>query len=100
MPDLSKQIGGPKAAKDPSLHQAVGIPAAAAAAGVMASFLGAPQMPLISNAPGAAGRGVPMADPLTVHLAGLSRYQLYEIIHLMKVSCEFVFFLLGLSNGN
>ena len=82
--DLSKQAVGPKVGRDLSLHQAVGITAAVSAAGVMAGLLGAPQMPIRSNATGGAGR-VAMTDPLTAYLAGLSRFQLYEIIHLMKV---------------
>mgnify|MGYP007007550666 FL=1 len=82
--DLSKQTVGPKVARDLSLHQPVGFHAAVSAAGVMSGILGSPQMAVGSSAVGVNGR-VPTADPLTTHLAGMSRFQLFEILHLMKV---------------
>ena len=82
--DLSKQTAGPKVARDLSLHQPVGFHAAVSAAGVMSGILGSPQMAIGSSAVGVNGR-VNMADPLTTHLAGMSRFQLFEILHLMKV---------------
>jgi cleavage stimulation factor subunit 2 len=82
--DISKQTSGPKTSKDLSLHQAVGVHVAVSAAGIMAGILGAPQTPIGSCIGGSNGRAQ-MTDPLTIHLASMSRFQLFEIIHLMKV---------------
>ncbi|KAF8062820.1 hypothetical protein N665_1195s0007 [Sinapis alba] len=74
--DSQKQIGG---AVDSSMHQPVGIQLAMQAASVMAGALGGPQVGLQS------ALQVPASDPLTLHLAKMSRTQLSEIITSIKL---------------
>lgn len=76
MSDSQKQVGGPV---DSNLHQPVGINLAISAASVMASALGGPQVGTQSTLQ------VPASDPLTLHLAKMSRSQLSEIISSIKV---------------
>eukprot|EP00250_Pteridium_aquilinum_P008240 c17794_g1_i2 orf=315-2039(-) len=82
--DVLKQTGGPKAARDPSLYQPVGLPSAVSAAAVMASLLGAPQLSGGSIGPVGSGRPPPGIDALTYHLAGMSKHQLYDVLNQMK----------------
>ncbi|KAL0683176.1 hypothetical protein Bca4012_050024 [Brassica carinata] len=71
-----KQVGG---AVDSSMHQPVGIHLAMQAASVMADALGGPQVGSQSTLL------VPASDPLTLHLAKMSRTQLSEIITSIKL---------------
>ena len=64
---------------DSSMHQPVGIHLAMQAASVMADALGGPQVGSQSTLL------VPASDPLTLHLAKMSRTQLSEIITSIKV---------------
>ncbi|KAI5076568.1 hypothetical protein GOP47_0008633 [Adiantum capillus-veneris] len=82
--DLSKQSGGLKGSRDVSLYQPVGLPAAVSAAAVMASLLGAPQSSAGNIAQLGVARPPPGIDALTVHLAGMSKYQLYDVLNHMK----------------
>lgn len=82
--DVLKQTGGPKVVRDASLYQPVGLPAAVSAATVMASLLGAPQLSVGSIAPMGAVRPPMGIDSLTIHLAGMSKHQLYEVLNHMK----------------
>ncbi|KAG2313120.1 hypothetical protein Bca4012_027694 [Brassica carinata] len=74
--DSQKQIGG---ALDSNMHQPVGINLAMQAASVMAGALGGPQVGSQS------ALQVPASDPLTLHLAKMSRTQLSEIISSIKL---------------
>lgn len=51
----------------------------------MASLLGAPQLSVGSIAPMGAVRPPMGIDSLTIHLAGMSKHQLYEVLNHMKV---------------
>ncbi|CAN7086582.1 unnamed protein product [Brassica oleracea var. botrytis] len=74
--ESQKQVGGPV---DSNLHQPVGINLAISAASVMAGALGGPQVGTQSTLQ------VPASDPLTLHLAKMSRSQLSEIISSIKL---------------
>ncbi|XP_048604393.1 cleavage stimulating factor 64-like isoform X1 [Brassica napus] len=74
--ESQKQVGG---AVDSSMHQPVGIHLAMQAASVMADALGGPQVGSQSTLL------VPASDPLTLHLAKMSRTQLSEIITSIKL---------------
>ncbi|CAH8331711.1 unnamed protein product [Eruca vesicaria subsp. sativa] len=74
--ESQKQVGGPV---DTNLHQPVGINIAMSAASVMAGALGGPQVGSQSTLQ------VPASDPLTLHLAKMSRSQLSEIISSVKL---------------
>lgn len=76
MSESQKQVGRPV---DSNLHQPVGINLAISAASVMAGALGGPQVGTQSTLQ------VPASDPLTLHLAKMSRTQLSEIITSIKV---------------
>ncbi|CAA0821455.1 Cleavage stimulating factor 64 [Striga hermonthica] len=76
--DALKQLGGP--AGQSSLHQPMGDSVAVAAATVMAGALGSGQ-----NQIGLQSQPMLGADPLTRHLAKLSRSQLIEVMSAMKV---------------
>lgn len=65
---------------DSNLHQPVGINLAISAASVMAGALGAPQVGSTQST-----LQVPATDPLTLHLANMSRSQLSDIISSIKV---------------
>ncbi|XP_062099556.1 cleavage stimulating factor 64 isoform X3 [Humulus lupulus] len=72
--DLPKQVGGPSILGDSVQHQPIGLHVAISSAAVMAGVLGGSQGQLASA-----------NDPLSLHLAKMSRNQLYEIISDMKV---------------
>lgn len=76
--DPQKQIGGPAVHGDSGLHQPVGLPVAMAAASVMAGALGGVQT-------GLQAQPTVGTDPLTLHLAKMSRNQLNEILSEIKV---------------
>lgn len=79
MTESQKQIGGPA---DSNLHQPVGLHLAITAASVMAGALGGPQ---VGSQFTQSALQVPASDPLTLHLAKMSRSQLTEIISSIKV---------------
>ncbi|XP_074280346.1 cleavage stimulating factor 64 isoform X2 [Silene latifolia] len=82
--DVPKQIGGPAVNVDATLHQPIGLPIAMTAASVMAGALGGPQISqIIQN--GLQNQASVGNDPLTHHLAKMSRTQLNQIVHEMKV---------------
>ncbi|KAL1212456.1 Cleavage stimulating factor 64 [Cardamine amara subsp. amara] len=77
--ESQKQIGGPG---DSNIHQPVGIHLAMTAASVMAGALGGPQ---VGSEFTQSTLQVPSSDPLTLHLAKMSRSQLTEIISSVKL---------------
>eukprot|EP00249_Psilotum_nudum_P015459 c25337_g1_i2 orf=236-2245(-) len=95
--DTQKHTSGVRPLGEASFDQPLGITVAAAAAAVMAGALGGSQVPVIMgqgqignmgsngqpNGGGGAGSAVGN-DPLTNHLAGMSKHQLYEIVSQMK----------------
>ena len=76
MSESQKQFGG---SVDLNMHQPVGVNLAISAASVMAGALGGPQVGTQSTLQ------APASDPLTLHLAKMSRSQLSEIISSVKV---------------
>ncbi|KAF4377170.1 hypothetical protein G4B88_009162 [Cannabis sativa] len=72
--DLPKPVGGPSIQGDSVQHQPIGLHLAISAASVMAGVLG-----------GSQGQLALANDPLSLHLAKMSRSQLYEIISDMKL---------------
>lgn len=86
-----KQFGGPAALVDTTVHQPIGISVAMAAATIMAQVLGAAQTGAGSNQIGV--QPALGSDPLTLHLAKISRNQLNEIMSELKVSFQKIFFL-------
>lgn len=83
--DAVKQFGGQAVLGHPSLHQPVGDSVATAAASVMAGALGAAQTASIPNQTGLQNLSLLGTDPLTRHLAKLSRSQLTEVLAEFKV---------------
>lgn len=81
--DLQKQLGGPAIQVDSAQHQPIGLHIAITAASVMAGALGGPQAGTHANQ--LQGQSAPANDPLTLHLARMSRNQLNEIISALKV---------------
>ncbi|VVA94960.1 unnamed protein product [Arabis nemorensis] len=77
--ESQKQIGGPG---DSNMHQPVGVQLAMTAASVMAGALGGPQ---VGSQFTQGTLQVPASDPLTLHLAKMSRSQLSEIISSIKL---------------
>lgn len=73
-------MGTPALLGDASQHQPVGLQIAISAAAAMAGALGGAQA-------GMQGQLALANDPLTLHLAKLSRIQLNEILYDMKVRC-------------
>ncbi|RVW69291.1 Cleavage stimulating factor 64 [Vitis vinifera] len=80
-----KQVGGPAILGDAALHQPVGLPLAMAASSVMAGALGGAQAGSKSNQNGFQSQAMLGSDPLTLHLAKMSRNQLNEVISDLKV---------------
>lgn len=78
MTDHQKQFGGPATPGDTVHHQPIGLHIAITAATVMAAALGNPQVGMPNQLTSA-------NDPLTLHLAKMSRNQLNEIISDLKV---------------
>ncbi|XP_021729430.1 cleavage stimulating factor 64-like isoform X1 [Chenopodium quinoa] len=82
--DAQKQVGGTVSVGDAALHQPIGLPIAMTAASVMAGALGGPQTgQIIQN--GLQNQSLVGSDPLTHHLAKMSRSQLNQVIQEMKV---------------
>ncbi|KAI3685455.1 hypothetical protein L6452_34698 [Arctium lappa] len=79
-----KQIGGPAVYGDPSLHQAVGIQVAMAAAIVMAGALGGAQTNTNTSQNGVQSQPILGNDPLTLHLAKMPKGQLAEVLTELK----------------
>ncbi|KAL8530360.1 hypothetical protein ACS0TY_007409 [Phlomoides rotata] len=80
--DAQKQIGGPAILGNPSLYQPVGDSVAMAAATVMAGALGSSQTAISSNEIGLQNQS--LLDPLTRHLAKMSKSQLTEVVSELK----------------
>ncbi|POO00294.1 Splicing factor-like protein [Trema orientale] len=76
--DPQKQVGGPAIHGDSVQHQPIGLHIAITAAAVMAGVLGGAQA-------GMQGQLALTNDPLTLHLAKMSRSQLNEIMSEMKL---------------
>ncbi|XP_073280835.1 cleavage stimulating factor 64-like isoform X1 [Primulina huaijiensis] len=82
--DPQKQVRGPVALGDPNLYQALGDSVAMAAATVMAGAIGAAQTASSSDQIGLQTQALFSIDPLTLHLAKMSRNQLTEIMAELK----------------
>ncbi|KAL8474492.1 hypothetical protein ACS0TY_031087 [Phlomoides rotata] len=82
--DAQKQIGGPAVLGHPSLHQLIGDSVAMAAATVMGGALGSAQNATTSNEMGLQNQSLLGTDPLTHHLAKMSRSQLTDIVSELK----------------
>ncbi|KAL8513289.1 hypothetical protein ACS0TY_019481 [Phlomoides rotata] len=82
--DAQKQIGGPAVLGHSSLHQPIGDSVAMAAATVMAVALGSAQNATTSNEIGLQNHSLLGTDPLTRHLAKMSRSQLTDIVSEVK----------------
>eukprot|EP00252_Welwitschia_mirabilis_P013601 TRINITY_DN2992_c0_g1_i3.p1 TRINITY_DN2992_c0_g1~~TRINITY_DN2992_c0_g1_i3.p1 ORF type:complete len:372 (-),score=92.53 TRINITY_DN2992_c0_g1_i3:594-1709(-) len=89
--DNQKQTPGSTISGDPSYTQPIGLSVAAAAASVMAKALGEAQTSTVDQTHGSGHlRNNPGGgnDPLTLHLASLSKKQLYDILHETKVLAQ------------
>lgn len=84
--DHQKQVGGPTPHGESVQHQPIGLHIAITAAAVMAGALGGVQAGMQSNQIGVQGQSALANDPLTLHLAKMSRNQLNEIMSELKVS--------------
>ncbi|KAL0416863.1 UNVERIFIED_CONTAM: Cleavage stimulating factor 64 [Sesamum latifolium] len=82
--DASGQFGGPALLGHPSLHQPIGDSVSMAAATVMAGALGSAQTASTSSQIRLQRQSLLGTDPLTCHLAKLSRSQLIEIVSEIK----------------
>ncbi|KAL3651796.1 hypothetical protein CASFOL_004798 [Castilleja foliolosa] len=82
--DVSKQMGGPSVTGHTSLQQPIGDSVAKTAATVMAGVLGSAQTASNLNQNGFQSRPTLGTDPLTLHLAKLSRGQLIEVMCTIK----------------
>ncbi|PRQ24527.1 putative nucleotide-binding alpha-beta plait domain-containing protein [Rosa chinensis] len=82
--DPPKQVGGAAVHGDSLHNQPIGLHIAITAAAVMAGALGGPQAVLQSNQNGLQNQSALANDPLTLHLAKMSRSQLTQIISEVK----------------
>ncbi|XP_073061155.1 cleavage stimulating factor 64-like isoform X2 [Primulina eburnea] len=82
--DPQKQVGGPVARGDLNLYRPLGDSVAMAAATVMAGAIGAAQTANSSDQIGLQTQALSGIDPLTRHLAKMSRNQLTEIMAELK----------------
>uniref|UniRef100_A0A2P2KTE3 Cleavage stimulating factor 64 n=3 Tax=Rhizophora mucronata TaxID=61149 RepID=A0A2P2KTE3_RHIMU len=82
--DPQKQVGGPSILGESGQHQPIGLHIAITAAMVMAGTLGDSQTIVQSNQNGLQRQSSLANDPLTLHLAKMSRSQLNEIISELK----------------
>ncbi|XP_073299512.1 cleavage stimulating factor 64-like isoform X3 [Primulina huaijiensis] len=82
--DPEKQVGGPVALGDLNLYRPLGDSVAMAAATVMAGAIGAAQTANSSDQIGLQTQALSGIDPLTRHLAKMSRNQLTEIMAELK----------------
>ncbi|CAK7346704.1 unnamed protein product [Dovyalis caffra] len=82
--DPYKQAGGPAILGEPAQHQPIGLHIAITASTVMAGALGGAQTVMHSNQNGLHSQSALASDPLTLHLAKMSRNQLNEIMSALK----------------
>ncbi|GLJ24628.1 hypothetical protein SUGI_0470980 [Cryptomeria japonica] len=82
--DSQKQPAGAGNSIDPSINRPIGITVAANAATIMAGSLGEPQTATMSTGQTNAGGH----DPLTLHLANMSKSQLHEVLYEMKALAQ------------
>lgn len=78
-------MGGPAAYGESVQHQPIGLHIAITAAAVMTGALGGVQAGMQPNQIGLHGQSALANDPLTLHLAKMSRSQLNEIMSELKV---------------
>ena len=99
--DPQKQLAGPVVHGESVHHQPIGLHIAITAAAVMAGALGGTQAGMQANQNGLHAQSALANDPLTLHLAKMSRSQLNEIMFELKVSIsgEVYFTLLDSSNS-
>lgn len=84
--DPQKQIGIPAVQGEAAQHQPIGLHIAITAATVMTAALGGAQSGIQPNQNGMQSQSALTNDPLTLHLAKMSRSQLTEIISELKVN--------------
>lgn len=82
--DLQKQSGGPQVTVDVGMHQPMGLQVAIAASSVMAGALGSAQFSREVKQNGLQGQPALFNDPLTLHLANMSRHQLNTVVSELK----------------
>ncbi|XWS24881.1 hypothetical protein CRYUN_Cryun27aG0023000 [Craigia yunnanensis] len=82
--DPQKQVGGPAVLGESVHQQPIGLHLAITAAALMAGALGGVQADLQPNQNALPSQPVPASDPLTLHLAKMSRNQLNEIMSELK----------------
>lgn len=82
--DPQKQVGGPAGHGEAVQHQPIGLHIAITAAAVMTAALGGAQFGIQSNQNSLQSQSALAHDPLTLHLAKMSRSQLTEIISELK----------------
>ncbi|XP_038725894.1 cleavage stimulating factor 64-like [Tripterygium wilfordii] len=80
-----KQLGGLGIHGESVQHQPIGLHIAITAASAMAGALGGAQIAGQSNQSGLQSQSLPANDPLTLHLASMSRVQLNELMSDLKV---------------
>ncbi|KAF2297501.1 hypothetical protein GH714_024491 [Hevea brasiliensis] len=83
--DPQKQVGGPAILGESAQHQPIGLHIAITAATVMAGALGGAQTGMLANQNGLQSQSALASDPLTLHLAKMSRSQLNDIMSELKV---------------
>ncbi|KAJ7973982.1 cleavage stimulating factor 64 [Quillaja saponaria] len=83
--DPQKQVGGLAVQGDPLQHQPIGLHIAITAAAVMIRALGGSQAGIQLNQNALQNQPALAHDPLTLHLAKMSRIQLFEIMSELKV---------------
>ncbi|KAI8000531.1 Cleavage stimulating factor 64, partial [Camellia lanceoleosa] len=83
--DPQKQFGGPTVTGDSGSHQPIGLQVAMAAASVMAGVLEGAQGRREMNQNDMQGQPALYSDPITLHLAKMSRNQLNEVMFELKV---------------
>ncbi|XP_073223793.1 cleavage stimulating factor 64 isoform X2 [Cicer arietinum] len=82
--DAQKQVVIPAVQGESSQHQPIGLHIAISAAAVMTAALGGSQSAIQSNQNGLQNQSALANDPLTLHMAKMSRSQLTEIISELK----------------
>ncbi|ESW15599.1 hypothetical protein PHAVU_007G085700 [Phaseolus vulgaris] len=82
--DPQKQVGGPAVHGEAVQHQPIGLHIAITAATVMTAALGGAQFGIQSNQNSLQSQSALAHDPLTLHLAKMSRSQLTEMISELK----------------
>ncbi|KAL2324685.1 hypothetical protein Fmac_023743 [Flemingia macrophylla] len=82
--DPQKQVSGPAVHGEAVQHQPIGLHIAITAAAVMTAALGGAQFGIQSNQNSLQSQSALAHDPLTLHLAKMSRSQLTEIISELK----------------